>query len=152
MTLHSFQQLLTQRWSDTCAALECAPDVIRLTWDIGPYHHFEKPRGYGVTFHHGGPSCHLRFSEKILRASPDRVDGVVRHEIGHVIDLCVVNPAVLNQWAKERGYRLPPPEQAERRADAIAEAIWHTPIRYDEDLWVQSTTNGVAPRPEWLGL
>ena len=48
----------------------------------------------------------------------------------------------------------PAPAIAERLGlspDAIAEAVWGDPIRYDSDL-VQSTKNGVYPRPRHLGL
>jgi hypothetical protein len=76
------------------------------------------------------------------------VDGIVRHELGHVVDLCFPEAAV-DQWAERHGVQLPKTD--ERRADAIAELLWKEPIRYDKDL-VQSTREGVTPRPRHLGL
>ena len=78
----------------------------------------------------------------------DRVDGVIRHEIGHVVNHLV--PArELNEWAARRGVRLAP--TSELRADDIAEAIWGEPLRYDE-IEVQSTSVGKVGRPRHLGV
>jgi hypothetical protein len=43
------------------------------------------------------------------------------------------------------------PSTPERRADAIAEAVWRTKLKYDADT-VQSTRYGCSPRPAHLGL
>jgi hypothetical protein len=150
MTLEELDQLLAQRWMEAQARAQVPPGLVKLTWDLGHYEHFSKPRGYAVTFNWGKPHCHLRMAHKILKAPEHRVDGIIRHEIGHVLDL--TRPAAkLNRWAIGRRVRLPGPVGGERRADAIAEAVWRSPIRYDDDL-VQSTTHGVAPRPAHLGL
>jgi hypothetical protein len=126
------------------------PGQVHLTWEItDDYPHFKKKRGYGVTFHNPGePACHFAYASKIITTDPRRADGVVRHEIGHVADMCIPRRA-LNRWAAARGYRLP--RTSERRADAIAEAIWFEPLRYDRDL-VQTTGPGKYPRPLHLGL
>ena len=76
-----------------------------------------------------------------------RLDALAK--IGHVIDLCV-DARPLNSWALSRGVRLP--KTVERRADAIAEAIWGEPILYDRKLYVQNTLRGTTPRPKHLGL
>jgi hypothetical protein len=149
VTVAEFQKLLDLRWAEACSALGCSPKDIELTWNIGEHPHFQKPRGYGVTFSCGARKCHLRFADKILDASLDRIDGVVRHEIGHVVDFCS-NKATLDQWARSRNVVLA--STPERRADDIAHAIWGSPIRYDCNLLVQTTGHGVHPRPEVLGL
>lgn len=145
---HCFAELLSRRWADACYVAQLPPNWVK--WDIGDYPHFRKPRGYGVTFQFkkNGP-CHLRFAKKILYAPLDRADGVIRHEIGHVLDV-MLPPQELDYWASQRGVLLP--KTQERRADAIAYVIWREPIRYDPDLLVQSTTRGVTLRPEHLGL
>jgi hypothetical protein len=126
---------------------------LSLTWDIGPYEHFNTARGFGVTFHqHHNPkwgACHIRLSKKLLLAPQTRQDGIIRHELGHVIDL-LCTPGALDSWAAARGVRLPPQKQGELRADSIAEAVWGEPLRYDKDT-VQSTCCGVYPRPAHLG-
>ena len=147
----SLGQIADRRQKDVEAALGFP---LSLTWDIGPYKHFTTPRGFGVTFTgHSNPRwgrCHIRLSEKLLRARPDRQDGIIQHELGHVVDL-ICAPAKLDRWSRGRGVQLPPQEQGEIRADAIALAIWGKPLRYDKDT-VQSTTRGVWPRPAHLGL
>ena len=117
------------------------------TWDIGEWEHFKTPRGYGVTFVYDD-HCHMRFSDKMKVAPGDRIDGVLRHEIGHVVDH-LVPTAELNAWAEERGVTLA--STPELRADDIAEAIWGEPMRYDE-LAVQSTRVGKVGRPKYLGV
>jgi hypothetical protein len=149
--LKRLEALVCTRWWEAYQALGPLLAQVRITWEVGDhYPHFQKPRGYGVTFHHDAEPyrCHLLFASKNLSAPTPRVDGVLRHEIGHVVDMTVPK-AKVDAWAAQRGYRLPHTD--ERRADAIAEAIWGEPIRYDADL-VQSTHYGVAPRPEHLGL
>lgn len=143
-----FGELLARRWGEAQSALGLPPGAVKLTWDIGPFPHFKSKRGYGVTFHHGGSCCHLRFAKKTLTAPIHRADGLIRHELGHVFDFVCEAPE-LDAWAETRGVSLP--KTQERRADAIAEAIWGVPVRYDKDL-VQSSTKGVAPRPKHLGL
>jgi hypothetical protein len=125
-----------------------------LTWDVGPYGHFRTPRGFGVTFHqHNNPSwgtCHIRLAEKLRHARPDRQDGIIQHELGHVIDLILPHKP-LDRWCAARGVTLPPQKHGEIRADAIAHAVWGKPLRYDSDT-VQSTLHGSPFRPPHLGL
>lgn len=143
-----FAKLLSCRWVEAQEAVG-VPGQIRLTWEItDAYPHFKKKRGYGVTFHDGQPACHMAYPPKIFHADYERADAIVRHEIGHVIDLCVPQNA-LDHWARMRGVVLP--HTQERRADEIARAIWGTPLSYDKDL-VQTTGKGKYPRPKHLGL
>ena len=144
-----FTELVNRRLGETEQALG---GQLPVGWDIGPYEHFLTKRGFGVTFLHrgnDGPVAHMRFAEKLLQAPQHRQDGIIRHEIGHVVDH-VVPTRTLNRWARGRNTLLPPARLAEIRADAIAEAIWQSPILYDRSL-VQSTTRGAYPRPKKLG-
>jgi hypothetical protein len=84
----------------------------------------------------------------MIDAPVHRVDGVIRHEIGHVLDL-TIPAAHMDRWAFSRGVALP--QTPERRADAIAHAVWNSPIAYDRDM-VQTTGRGTCPRPVHLGL
>lgn len=144
----AFAQLLAQRWEEAQKALGLSSGAVSLTWELTDnYPHFHTPRGYGVTFgpFHKPLRCHLAFATKIVNEPESLQDGIIRHELGHVLDMCTVSSA-LDRWARSKGYVLPPTKKAERRADSIAEAIWRSPIRYDSNL-VQSTTTGVYPRP-----
>ena len=125
--------------------------TLPVTWEIGPWPHFDKPRGFGVTLqeHPKGP-CVVRLSKKLLLAPDHRKDGIVRHELGHVVDI-LSNGVELEKWSLRRGVRLPPKEQGELRADAIAHAVWGSPLLYDKDT-VQSTEEGTVGRPSHLGL
>lgn len=147
----ALHRLCQQRQEDVERALGTRLD---LTWDIGPYEHFKTPRGFGVTFHgHQNAEwgmCHIRLSRKLLQSPTSRQDGIIRHELGHVVDLSF-RPADVNRWAAKRGVQLPPQQQGELRADAIAHAVWGEPLLYDEAT-VQNTTTGTWPRPHHLGL
>ena len=144
-------KLIEMRWDDAQRAFGYRLPQ-QLTWDIGKWPHFEEDRGYAVTLLQSGKAPHMRFAEKSLKATSTRVDGVLRHEIGHVVDH-LIEPVKLN-WFASRKWGLRLPDTDERRADLIAEGIWGTPIYYDTDLFVQTTSpNGSTfPRPEWLGL
>ena len=149
-----FAKLVKQRWVEAQAELGPIPG---LTWDMNEdYPHFKTPRGFGVTLFHPaegryGAWCHMRYPSKMLKQPKARQDGVLRHELGHVIDL-LTPKAHLNRWAKSRGIKLASTD--ERRADDIARAVWGTPIYYDNKLLVQTTQSRGAssPRPRHLGL
>lgn len=130
------------------AELVCGEDI-PCTVGFGDYEHFHTPRGYGVTFFQDGSEPHVLLSWKCLNAPPDRVDGVIRHEIGHVVDM-QFDAKSLDAWARSRGVKLPPKRHAELRADAVALRIFGEPIYYDTDD-VQSTEYGETPRPSHLG-
>ena len=145
----NFNELVLTRWKEAAAAVGFDPIAVDLGWQVSDnYPHFRTPRGFGVTFWEGQPPCKLMFSTKILTSPFHRADGVVRHELGHVIDMVFPKDAV-DEWAAKKGVVLANTD--ERRADDIALAIWGEPIRYDRDL-VQSTRYGDYPRPKFLGL
>jgi hypothetical protein len=121
-----------------------------LTADVGDYKHFHTARGFGVTFKDVGEPCHVRLAAKLADSNKCRQDGIIRHELGHVVDLSFPEP-VLDRWALSRGVQLPPKSQGEIRADAIAEAIWGSKLGYD-DATVQNVCEGVQRRPAHLGL
>jgi hypothetical protein len=116
-----------------------------VTYDFGNYKHFLTPRGYGVTFLND-VRCHMRFSRKAFDHEISRFDGVVKHELGHVIDM-LFDPLLVNAWAASRGVKLA--QTAERRADDIAQAVWGQPLRYDADT-VQNSKHGRVGRPKHL--
>lgn len=142
MTERELLALVAQRVMDVEDRLKVELGV---TFDFGDYAHFRTPRGYGVTFFNDG-HCHMRFSRKALRCDPARFDGVVRHELGHVVDM--LYPAQLvNLWCAFQG--VTPAATPELRADDIAHAIWGEPLRYDK-LTVQNTRVGRVGRPSHL--
>ena len=126
---------------------------LSLTWDIGPYEHFNTPRGFGVTFtKHSNPKWgvfHIRLAQKLVTSPQHRQDGIIQHELGHVIDLTIPHRQ-LDRWAARRGVSLPAQAHGEIRADAIAQSVWGKPLLYDRDT-VQSTKRGTWPRPKHLG-
>jgi hypothetical protein len=145
-TVHPLGQLLQQRHAE---AEQATRAVLPLEVVFAPAEHFCSPRGYAMVWPpKQGRCCVLQLSKKTLRVPVHRADGLVRHELGHVVDI-YLNPRQLDRWARSRGVELP--KTPERRADAIALAVWGQPIRYDEDL-VQSTLHGQVVRPAHLGL
>lgn len=133
-----------------------------VTWEYGHYKHFCSPRGFGVTFCHESPRrCVMRYSRKLQGAPAERIEGVVRHEMGHVLDW-LYEPDSLDELARINGLTLA--RTQERRADDIARLVWGTPIFYDH-LDVQAVPlrrreGGRSnpqrkwkwPRPTYLGL
>lgn len=145
----TFLDLVKQRWSEVERRLGMSNGTLSVTWEVKyGYPHFRKARGFAVCFFDGHAACHMQFSPKILRSPVHRADAIVRHEMGHAVDF-LIEPSALDEWAMRQGVVLP--QTPERRADAIALAVWGRPIRYDRDL-VQSTVNGSTVRPEHLGL
>ena len=148
MDLDRFSALVSRRWNEACSEVGICPKSIPFEVELGPYPHFETPRGYAVAFNNGDGTYKIRFAHKTLDAPQDRVDGLLRHEIGHVLDY-IVPAKQLDRWGRSRG--VPLASTPERRADDIARAVWGDPIRYDVEL-VQSTRRGTFPRPKHLGL
>jgi len=145
----SFPDLINQRWTEAQRRLGLPIGAAQLTWEVtDDYPHFKKKRGFAVCFYRGGSCCHLKFSPKILKAPLHRADAILRHELCHVLDFVIDGPA-LDSWALHQGIQLP--STPERRADALAMAIWFEPILYDKEL-VQSTRQGQDIRPAHLGL
>lgn len=86
---------------------------------------------------------------KYLTASSDRIDAVLRHELGHAADFLGSRfPALPLDRRADPACHV---QGNERRADALAEAIWQQPLYYDPDT-VQALHGGTRPRPEKLGL
>jgi predicted SprT family Zn-dependent metalloprotease len=71
----------------------------------------------------------IYFSPKILKATKERMDGLMRHEFAHVILM------------KQGDF-----DHSEREADIVAESVFGGNIYYDEDD-VQTTLRGKRPRP-----
>jgi hypothetical protein len=130
-------RLLCRRWQEACIALP-ALNQVSVSWEVGESAHFSSPRGF-ATMKTDGAYFWLTFSVKLCSQPPGRVDAIIRHEIGHIVDFARIP--------------LPPglPTTPERRADAIAELIWEESISYDGDE-VQTLGPGTRPRPEKLGL
>ena len=74
------------------------------------------------------------YAPKLERADAARIEGVLRHEFGHALAFFTHSP-----------------EHTERDADTVAALVFGAPIRYDADD-VQTTGEGVTPRPRRLGL
>jgi len=141
------QRLLSERWLDVQHAAGPLVSDVQLSLELGESEHFHSPRGYATTKVLSPSRFHITFSEKALRCSEDRLDAIIRHELGHVIDFAAERK-VAERWARSRGVDLP--QTPERRADTIAFAVWRRMIRYDaED--VQSLSEGAWVRPERLG-
>lgn len=138
-----FYELIHARWAEVHEFfLVPMPEV-----EFGDYPHFRTTRGFGVTFFEPKTrECKMRYAEKLLRQPIERIEGIVRHEFGHVVDFLVPEPVLTRIFAT---FDLGLEPGAERRADQIAEFIWG-PIYYDNDL-VQNTKHGVTPRPARLG-
>lgn len=73
------------------------------------------------------------YAPKLERARLARIEGVLRHELGHALAFCAGVP-----------------EHSERDADDLARRTLGATIRYDADE-VQTTGVGVTPRPAHLG-
>lgn len=74
------------------------------------------------------------YAPKLERADAARIEGVIRHEFGHALAFHVYTP-----------------DHSERDADTVAAFVLGALIRYDADD-VQTTGEGVTPRPRRLGL
>jgi len=142
--LQAFKRLCNLRINQ---CVEILGKPLEVTFDLGHYAHFDKPRGFGVTFIEPH-RCHMRFAPKLAASPLHRADAIIRHELGHVVDHRIPK-AELDAWARTRGFDLA--DTPEVRADDIAHAIWGTKLRYDRDT-VQSTLHGKPTRPAHLGL
>ena len=136
------QALIAVCWGDVWRSLGELVEKASITWGVEESEHFKSDRGFATTTHFGGERFHLKFAERALSLPQANLHAILRHEMGHVVDLLVAAEQL--PWADL-------PCTPERRADSIAAHIWGTPIYYDENL-VQTTEGGTAPRPEELGL
>lgn len=142
------QHLLSTRWAEMCREAGSLLSDVQLSLELGDSEHFRSPRGYATTKVLSQTRFHITFSDKVLRCSTDRLDALIRHELGHVLDFST-DRTTLDKWGRSRGVDLPP--TPERRADALALAVWKQLIRYDDED-VQSLTSGAWARPERLGV
>ena len=142
------EEILIQRWTEAKETLSGMLEHVNVLWGVGDSILFESQRCFAsATF--DGSSSTIRFSRRLLPAAVCRVDGVVRHEIGHVVDMNIPWPS-LDAWAEQRFAELP--HTPERRADAIAKLLWGSPIYYDESTVQTTAVTPVDLRPEHLGL
>ena len=86
----------------------------------------------------------IAFAEKAYRAPVSRLRGLMRHEFGHALEYRFG----VKELERRLGVKLP--AEVERRADAIAEAVWGEPIVYDKQLVQCVGVAGVHPRPAHL--
>lgn len=76
----------------------------------------------------------ITYAPKLEIAHRDRIEGILRHEIGHALAFAARFP-----------------DHTERDTDEIARLMFGDVIRYDADD-VQTVGAGVTPRPRRLGL
>jgi hypothetical protein len=145
----TLQDVLDARWTEALEVLGAVWTPPEIAWGFGESDHFASARGFATTVIYGPAKFHLKFAQKVVHAPPPRLDALVRHELGHVIDYGTERTA-LDTWAASRGVVLP--DTPERRADAVCEAVWGAPIFYDEEDVQTVLPGGVRPRPERLGL
>lgn len=86
----------------------------------------------------------IAFAEKAYRAPVSRLRGLMRHEFGHALEYRYG----VKELERRLGVKLP--AEIERRADAIAEAVWGEPIVYDEQFVQCVAADGTRPRPAHL--
>lgn len=91
-----------------------------------------------------GEPVMLILSPRLNDEAVDRIEGIIRHEIGHAVD-AKCSRGRLRQVLGVNAL----PESAEVLADKLAFAIWGEPILYDEEA-VQSSRYGLPKRPSWL--
>jgi len=94
---------------------------------LGASENFPKARDFAYT-----DGAYIYFSPKILSAPTHRVDGLLRHELAHVILM-------------QKGLF----SHSERDADRVAAWAFGTPILYDSED-IQSTLEGRPVRPSYL--
>lgn len=126
-----------------CAALEDDPAIFPNVRNYA----YCRPRAPDVLGR--GDVGLIVMSTKIFQCGEDRCRALLMHEFGHAMDFLAPRPPPLPaRWRSDPAAHR---QGGERRADALAEAVWGTPIRYDGEL-VQSLSRGVSPRPTFLGL
>ena len=84
-------------------------------------------------------------SRRLEQEPIERIEGVLRHEIGHAVDFLYPGEMLDEDM-------LDLPQTPERRADELAFRIWGDVIAYDVDDLVQTIGSGLCPRPAELGL
>lgn len=108
---------------------------LRFRWDAGR-------RGRRFAYCDSPDPLLVTLSPRLEDEPAHRIEGVVRHELGHAIDGLYARATLLQRLGELAS-------TPERRADDIAHAVWGDPILYDgED--VQSVEVGLPGRPGWL--
>lgn len=98
---------------------------------VGHSRSFPRDRDFAYACQGHDETIYTVVAPDFARQSRDRIEAVLRHEFGHVVQIA-------------RGFGF-----AEREADRIAESLWGDIIYYDaED--VQTLIPGVTPRPPHL--
>lgn len=149
MKSDDFVELYVTRWGQVKDIFDAIPFP---KMSFGEYHHFNTARGFAVTFFEPKiQRCNVLFAEKILDEGKAKIDAIIRHEFGHVVDF-LLSPGEVDLIAGRAGYLLP--KTAERRADAIAYVIWRQIIFYDKETLVQTLDahHAYPVRPVHLGL
>jgi hypothetical protein len=149
MESDDFVELYLNRWTQVKSVFGTIPFP---KMSFGEYPHFDTPRGFAVTFFEPKiQRCNVLFAEKILNESKPKIDAIIRHEFGHVVDF-LLSPGEVDLIAGRAGYLLPRTD--ERRADTIAYVIWRQIIFYDKETLVQTLDahHAYSIRPVHLGL
>lgn len=85
----------------------------------------------------------IAFAPKATGLTESQLLGLMRHEFGHALEYRYGVAELERVFGKKF------PAEVERRADAIAEAVWGEPIKYDSKN-IQCFGRGKSPRPAHL--
>jgi hypothetical protein len=100
----------------------------------------DSPRHYGdASIDREGPF--VRVAPELARMPTSAINGVIAHELGHILVLLKIEPM-------KQGH-----DAAERQADRVAEKVFGKKIYYDRVDQVQRMgqgARGVRPRPKGL--
>ena len=126
--LQDFKRLFEKRLRE----LLLAQPALEITMKIGKASEFPKRRDYAYSAWNG-ERAQIVFAPKISRASTNRQDALIRHELSHAL----LQSAELNH--------------NERECDAVAERIFGDRIYYDsENVQTLNEQNSRRPRPTHL--
>jgi hypothetical protein len=106
------------------------PGVLDVDLVFDKVHFFDKPTPRDVAWYDSSDNC-IHLVKAALSRSLACLRGVLRHELGHAVDVRLNEPG------------------AEARADRIALFVTGHPILYTEE-GIQHTTHGRPGRPKWL--
>jgi hypothetical protein len=118
------------RWRDILQT--AIPPGAEVVFKVSREAEDRKPRHVGVSLLIDLNLVHVHLSPRLESMTSDKRDGVVLHELGHVILML-------------EGYD----EHTEHDADRTAERVFGKKIRYDPEDWIQTTGPGVI-RPARL--
>jgi hypothetical protein len=110
---------------------QISPQQLVIKVRKGSQREFPQPRDYAYTTIIDD-NIIVVFAPKMLRATPDRIQAIMRHEMSHALHMFQNNH-----------------DHSEQQTDDLAEQIWGDRIYYDdEDL--QTLEYGKYPRPSYL--